>query len=226
MPEALANKWSSVEGPLTDLWQTLPFMWSLPLPFTLPPCPATKQLWLLQGRCNQQPTFSVVFPGGVLPGSSLVSLAQPSKQPVSPTYIGGISPLSDEVLLLLTLKSYVINIRGNKNDLFFFENCNDGRWPFWGCVKDYMFASSQKSHVEALITTWRLSMAFGSKTFGRKSDLDELMDVELPSPTIKSNTFRKGMEWPEFFLSAMWGNSKRAFLWKQGRESSDCKPRN
>lgn len=85
---------------------------------------------------NQQPTFSVVFTGGVLPGCSLLRLAQPCNQLAFPSYIRNILLFPDKVLLLSSLKSYVINIGGNRKDLVLFGSSNDGRWPVLGCATD------------------------------------------------------------------------------------------
>ena len=64
---------------LIDFWQAWPLVYSPPLPFALPPCPATLQFWFKQVRSNQPPTLSVAFPGGftVLPGSSLPASCWP-----------------------------------------------------------------------------------------------------------------------------------------------------
>ena len=64
---------------LIDFWQAWPLVYSPPLPFALPPCPATLQFWFKQVRSNQPPTLSVAFPGGftVLPGSSLPASSWP-----------------------------------------------------------------------------------------------------------------------------------------------------
>lgn len=94
----------------------------------LPPCPAAMQLRLLQVHSNCQPISGTVFSGvcvHVLPSSGFLRLDIPVSSLHSPPTSGGISLFPDEVLLLSSLKSYVINMEGNRQDLVLFGNSNN-----------------------------------------------------------------------------------------------------
>lgn len=110
-------------GPLTSSVLYVPPASSL----ALPPCPAAIQLrfWQVHSKC--QPISGTVFSGGVsvLPGSSLLRLNSRVSSLHSPPVSKGISFFPDEMLLLSSLKSYVINMEGNRQDLVLFGNSNN-----------------------------------------------------------------------------------------------------
>lgn len=83
--------------------------------------------------------------------SGLLTVAQPCHQLAVPSYLRDTSPFPDQVLLLNSQKSNVINTESDKKVLVILWDTDDVRWPALGCTVDQMFGSFQNVHVEALI---------------------------------------------------------------------------